>query len=219
MLQSNALIILQIRATLLTWVLVWPRSTSVPAKSLALVTLNVTVPSPLLERECCLCISFPFTYADPWCLSVSPPGGDFSDPVTSSTLSIVQVFWGLDKKLAQRKHFPSVNWNISYSKYVKALEPWYDQYDSEFVSLRTKFKEILQMEDDLSEIVQLVGKVSSDFQCSFVLFFNRRVRSSPRWPKRTRLPSKLPRSSRKISFSRTVTRRTTDTAPSTSRLA
>lgn len=46
--------------------------------------------------------------------AVSPPGGDFSDPVTSATLGIVQVFWGLDKKLAQRKHFPSVNWLISY---------------------------------------------------------------------------------------------------------
>ncbi|XP_074564337.1 V-type proton ATPase catalytic subunit A-like isoform X2 [Curcuma longa] len=52
--------------------------------------------------------------------AVSPPGGDFSDPVTSATLGIVQVFWGLDKKLAQRKHFPSVNWLIfSYSKYSK----------------------------------------------------------------------------------------------------
>ena len=50
--------------------------------------------------------------------AVSPPGGDFSDPVTSATLGIVQVFWGLDKKLAQRKHFPSINWLISYSKYV-----------------------------------------------------------------------------------------------------
>jgi V-type H+-transporting ATPase subunit A len=45
---------------------------------------------------------------------VSPPGGDFADPVTSATLGIVQVFWGLDKKLAQRKHFPSINWLISY---------------------------------------------------------------------------------------------------------
>jgi len=53
--------------------------------------------------------------------AVSPPGGDFSDPVTSATLSIVQVFWGLDKKLAQRKHFPSVNWLISYSKYAKVI--------------------------------------------------------------------------------------------------
>jgi V-type H+-transporting ATPase subunit A len=49
--------------------------------------------------------------------AVSPPGGDFADPVTTSTLSIVQVFWGLDKKLAQKKHFPSVNWTISTSNY------------------------------------------------------------------------------------------------------
>jgi hypothetical protein len=138
--------------------------------------------------------------------AVSPPGGDFSDPVTSATLAIVQVrarevarvhthrtlrhephrdavcqgalwpcvsggevchavrsarggawwqarrtrathtarapqvFWGLDKKLAQRKHFPSVNWLISYSKYTKALEPFYDTFDSEFLGLRTIFR-------------------------------------------------------------------------------
>jgi V-type H+-transporting ATPase subunit A len=52
----------------------------------------------------------------------------------------VQVFWGLDKKLAQRKHFPSVNWLISYSKYTKALEPFYDTFDSEFLALRTIFR-------------------------------------------------------------------------------
>ncbi|KAL7749027.1 H(+)-transporting V1 sector ATPase subunit A [Sorochytrium milnesiophthora] len=90
--------------------------------------------------------------------AVSPPGGDFSDPVTAATLGIVQVFWGLDKKLAQRKHFPSVNWSLSYSKYMKALEPFYESFDPEFVALRTKCKEVLQMEEDLSEIVQLVGK-------------------------------------------------------------
>jgi vacuolar-type H+-ATPase catalytic subunit A/Vma1 len=72
--------------------------------------------------------------------AVSPPGGDFSDPVTAATLSIVQVFWGLDKKLAQRKHFPSVNWLISYSKYTKMLEPFYDGFDAEFVSVRDVFK-------------------------------------------------------------------------------
>ncbi|KAI8467183.1 MAG: vacuolar ATP synthase, subunit A [Monoraphidium minutum] len=90
--------------------------------------------------------------------AVSPPGGDFSDPVTSATLAIVQVFWGLDKKLAQRKHFPSVNWLISYSKYTKALEPFYDTFDPEFLDMRTTFKEVLQKEDELNEIVQLVGK-------------------------------------------------------------
>jgi len=92
--------------------------------------------------------------------AVSPPGGDMAEPVTSATLSIVQVFWGLDKKLAQRKHFPSLNWNISYSKYISALEPHYEQNESDFVELRTQIKEILQLEDDLTEIVQLVGKDS-----------------------------------------------------------
>merc|ERR1711997_1193070 len=92
--------------------------------------------------------------------AVSPPGGDFSDPVTSATLGIVQVFWGLDKKLAQRKHFPSVNWLISYSKYTRALDDYYERNFPEFVALRTKVKEILQEEEDLSEIVQLVGKAS-----------------------------------------------------------
>ena len=73
--------------------------------------------------------------------------------------SYLQVFWGLDKKLAQRKHFPSVNWLISYSKYTRALDEYYDKHFPEFVPLRTKAKEILQEEEDLAEIVQLVGKV------------------------------------------------------------
>ncbi|EER15787.1 vacuolar ATP synthase subunit A, putative [Perkinsus marinus ATCC 50983] len=100
--------------------------------------------------------------------AVSPPGGDFTDPVTSATLSIVQVFWGLDKKLAQRKHFPSINWNISFSKYTRALEPFFNKYDNEYSSLQQKVKEILQTEDDLQEIVQLVGRdsLSEDQKCT-----------------------------------------------------
>jgi len=92
--------------------------------------------------------------------AVSPPGGDMADPVTTATLAIVQVFWGLDKKLAQRKHFPSVNWLISYSKYERALAQWYQEFDPDFVPIRTKCSQILQAEDDLTEIVQLVGKDS-----------------------------------------------------------
>merc|ERR1711941_224169 len=84
------------------------------------------------------------------------------------TLSIVQVFWGLDKKLAQRKHFPSVNWNISFSKYIRILEPYFEKYDPEYSTLQQKMKEILQKEDDLQEIVQLVGKdsLSEDQKCT-----------------------------------------------------
>jgi V-type H+-transporting ATPase subunit A len=92
--------------------------------------------------------------------AVSPPGGDFSDPVCAATLGIVQVFWGLDKKLAQRKHFPSLHWLLSYSKYLRALEPWYETNHPEFPPMRTIVKEVLQTEDDLTEIVQLVGKDS-----------------------------------------------------------
>ena len=93
--------------------------------------------------------------------AVSPPGGDFSDPVTAATLDIVQVFWGLDKKLAQRKHFPSVNWNISFSKYDRVLTEYYNREDlSEFMRFKGEIKNILQMESELIEIVQLVGKDS-----------------------------------------------------------
>jgi V-type H+-transporting ATPase subunit A len=96
--------------------------------------------------------------------AVSPPGGDFSDPVTSATLGIAQVFWGLDKKLAQRKHFPSVNWSLSYSKYLNSLEPFYESFMDEkcdslkWELLRKKTRKILQDDEDLAEIVQLVGK-------------------------------------------------------------
>uniref|UniRef100_A0A0D9VD28 V-type proton ATPase catalytic subunit A n=1 Tax=Leersia perrieri TaxID=77586 RepID=A0A0D9VD28_9ORYZ len=90
--------------------------------------------------------------------AVSPPGGDFSDPVTSATLGIVQVFWGLDKKLAQRKHFPSVNWMDSYSNYSKALDPHHVKFYPGFIDIRTEARKVLQDEDRLNEIVQLVGK-------------------------------------------------------------
>jgi len=92
--------------------------------------------------------------------AVSPPGGDFSEPVTAQTLTIVQVFWRLEKRLAQRKHFPSVNWLLSYSRYLKVLDTYYESFDPEFVALRDTICKILQKEDELTEIVQLVGKDS-----------------------------------------------------------
>lgn len=90
--------------------------------------------------------------------AVSPPGGDFSDPVTSSTLSIVQVFWGLDKKLAQRKHFPSINTSVSYSKYTMILDKWYEKEYPEFPRLRDRIRQLLSDSEELDQVVQLVGK-------------------------------------------------------------
>lgn len=90
--------------------------------------------------------------------AVSPPGGDFSDPVTSATLGIVQVFWGLDKRLAQRKHFPSINIAGSYSKCIERLDGFYTENCPGFLTDRTTCKEILHREREIADIVQLVGR-------------------------------------------------------------
>ena len=90
--------------------------------------------------------------------AVSPPGGDFSEPVTQNTLRIVKVFWALDAKLSQKRHFPSINWLESYSLYTDLLSDWYnEQISPEWLHLRGEAMEILQKESELQEIVQLVG--------------------------------------------------------------
>jgi V/A-type H+-transporting ATPase subunit A len=88
--------------------------------------------------------------------AVSPPGGDFSEPVTQNTLRIVKVFWALDSSLADRRHFPSVNWLTSYSLYLEQLKKWWDRQGN-WSELRAKAMEILQREAELLEIVRLVG--------------------------------------------------------------
>jgi V/A-type H+-transporting ATPase subunit A len=90
--------------------------------------------------------------------AVSPPGGDFSEPVSQNTLRATRVFWALDANLASRRHFPSINWLTSYSLYADDMSNWYSQNISpEWVSLRKQALEILQRESELEEIVQLVG--------------------------------------------------------------
>jgi V/A-type H+-transporting ATPase subunit A len=90
--------------------------------------------------------------------AVSPPGGDFSEPVTQNTLRIVKVFWALDAKLSQRRHFPAINWLNSYSLYLDVLNTWYDANISpEWNVLRGWAMGVLQKESELQEIVQLVG--------------------------------------------------------------
>ena len=90
--------------------------------------------------------------------AVSPPGGDFSEPVTQSTLRVTKCFWALDSKLAQRRHFPSINWLTSYSLYLGTLQPWYAKNVApDWHTLVGDMMAILQEEDKLLEIVQLVG--------------------------------------------------------------
>ena len=90
--------------------------------------------------------------------AVSPPGGDTSEPVTQNTLRIVKVFWGLDASLAQRRHFPSVHWLNSYSLYSDDIGSYLDeQYGSNWSEKVTRAMNILQREEELNEIVRLVG--------------------------------------------------------------
>ncbi len=90
--------------------------------------------------------------------AVSPPGGDLSEPVTQNTLRIVRVFWALDSKLRERRHFPAINWLTSYSLYTGALDGWYRQNVApDFPEVRDWAMQLLQKEAELQEIVQLVG--------------------------------------------------------------
>ena len=90
--------------------------------------------------------------------AVSPPGGDFSEPVTQNTLRIVKVFWALDTELAHRRHFPAINWLTSYSLYTDNLDTWYEkEAGDQWVSLRKEAMSLLQRDEELREIVMLVG--------------------------------------------------------------
>jgi len=90
--------------------------------------------------------------------AVSPPGGDLSEPVAQATMRIVKVFWSLDSSLAYARHFPAINWLNSYSLYVDTLAPWYnEQFGEKYMENRTQTMRILQIEEELQEIVRLVG--------------------------------------------------------------
>ena len=90
--------------------------------------------------------------------AVSPPGGDFSEPVAQNTLRIVKVFWALDADLADRRHFPSINWLKSYSLYLDEISSWWNkEIGDQWLKLRNTAMTLLQKESELQEIVKLVG--------------------------------------------------------------
>ncbi|WP_297513261.1 ATP synthase subunit A [Thermococcus sp.] len=90
--------------------------------------------------------------------AVSPPGGDFSEPVVQNTLRVVKVFWALDADLARRRHFPAINWLRSYSLYLDAIQDWWhENVDPEWRKMRDTAMALLQKEAELQEIVRIVG--------------------------------------------------------------
>jgi len=90
--------------------------------------------------------------------AVSPPGGDFSEPITQNSLRLTGAFWALDTSLAYRRHFPAINWSISYTLYREQLDRWFkENVASDWHVLLTKVTELLQKEEDIQKVAQVVG--------------------------------------------------------------
>ena len=90
--------------------------------------------------------------------AVSPQGNDFSEPVTQNTKRFIRCFWALDKSLAYARHYPAINWTMSYSEYVPSLEKWYiEKFGGDFMKYRLNIQKLLSEENSLMEIVKLIG--------------------------------------------------------------
>ncbi len=109
--------------------------------------------------------------------AVSPPGGDLSDPVVQSTLKVVKVFWALDDRLANMRHFPAINWLNSYSLYVENVkEYWKEEVADDFFALRQEAQRLLEEESELQEIARLVGVESLSLRDRLLLESSRSIR-------------------------------------------
>jgi V/A-type H+-transporting ATPase subunit A len=109
--------------------------------------------------------------------AVSPPGGDFSEPVTQSTMRVAGALWALDYPLAHSRHYPAINWNRSYSLFVERLAPWFAAHIGEsWPGQRAKLMEILEQEAELQEVVQLVGPDSLQESDRLILETSRMLR-------------------------------------------
>jgi V/A-type H+-transporting ATPase subunit A len=89
--------------------------------------------------------------------AVSPPGGDFSEPVTQHTKRFIRCFWALDRDLANARHYPAISWIDSYSEYADEVKPWWEKVNPQWAGSRLKALDLLKKEQRLSEIVRLIG--------------------------------------------------------------
>jgi V/A-type H+-transporting ATPase subunit A len=88
---------------------------------------------------------------------VSPPGGDFSEPVTQHTRRFIRCFWALDRELANARHYPAISWIDSYSEYADEVKPWWEKFSPSWSAIRQEALELLKKEQRLAEIVRLIG--------------------------------------------------------------
>ncbi|MEM0100045.1 MAG: V-type ATP synthase subunit A [Desulfurococcaceae archaeon] len=108
--------------------------------------------------------------------AVSPPGADFSEPVTQSTLRVVRALYALDVSLAYRRHYPAINWLTSYSLYTEDVSKWWINIEPEYPTLRELFMKILQREAELEELVRLVGADALPVEDRLILEVARMIR-------------------------------------------
>jgi len=102
--------------------------------------------------------------------AVSPPGGDFSEPVTQHTSRFVRCFWALDKVLADARHYPSISWIDSYTEYLHDIEGWWKELDADWLTIRAQVMAILLEDNRLQQVVKLVGSDAMPPAQQFTLF-------------------------------------------------
>jgi V/A-type H+-transporting ATPase subunit A len=111
--------------------------------------------------------------------AVSPPGGDFSEPVTQHTKRFIRCFWALDKSLASARHFPAINWLDSYSEYIEDVADWWrEKVGKDWFAMRNRAMELLSEENRLSQIVKLVGPDALPYAERMVLETSRLIREA-----------------------------------------
>lgn len=110
--------------------------------------------------------------------AVSPPGGDFSEPVTQHTSRFVRCFWALDKALADARHYPSISWIDSYTEYLVDIEGWWKELDDEWLSVRNEAMGILLEDNRLQQVVKLVGSDALPPAQQFILFVAEMIKNA-----------------------------------------
>jgi V/A-type H+-transporting ATPase subunit A len=109
--------------------------------------------------------------------AVSPPGGDFSEPVTQATMRFTGALWALDSSLAHRRHYPAINWHRSYTLYFERMQDWYaGEVGKEWSDLRDRLTDLLEKDAELQEVVQLVGPDALQARDRLVLEVSRMLR-------------------------------------------
>ena len=109
--------------------------------------------------------------------AVSPPGGDFSEPVTQHTKRFIRCFWALDRELANARHYPAIGWIESYSEYAGEIKGWWDNVDPRWAKIRSSALELLKREQRLLQIVRLIGADSLPASDRLVLIVSEMIKN------------------------------------------